>query len=55
MDAVLGPEPARGVGDALVVEGADDVQHPRSRLSHVEDALDHTGRVLVGFQGWGAS
>ena len=51
MDAVLGPELPRGAGDALVVEGAGDVQHPPTGLGHVKGALDDTGRVLVGLQG----
>ena len=51
MDAVLGPDLSCGAGDALVVEGASDVQHPRTGLGHVEDALDHAGGVGVGLQG----
>ena len=41
VDAVLGPELAGGAGDALVVEGAGDFQHPGAGLGQVEDALDH--------------
>jgi len=41
VDAVLGPEPAGGVGDALGVEGLGDVQDAPARLGHVEDALNH--------------
>ncbi len=51
VDAVLGPEISCGAGDALVVEGAGDVQHPRTGLGHVEDALHDAGRIGVGFQG----
>ena len=51
MDAVLGPELSRRAGDALVVEGAGDVQHPPTGFGHVKGALDDTGRILVGFQG----
>ena len=51
VDAVLGPKLTRGAGDALVVEGAGDVQHPRTGLGHVEDALDDAGGIGVGFQG----
>ena len=50
VDASLGPEPASGAGDTLVVEGLGDGQHPRSGLGHLEHALDDTGRILVGFQ-----
>ena len=32
------------------VQGAGDVQHPRSSLGHVEDALDYRGRVQIRFQ-----
>ena len=50
MDAVLGPESAGWVGDALVVESAGDVQDAPARLGHAEDAL-HDGRGGgVGFQ-----
>ena len=51
MDAVLGPELAGGAGDALVVEGAGDLQHPGAGLGQVEYALDHGGGVRVEFQG----
>ena len=51
VDAVLGPEPAGGVGDALVVEGAGDVQDSPARLGHVEDALHHGSGGGVGFEG----
>ncbi|MDE2682751.1 MAG: hypothetical protein OXI54_01190 [Chloroflexota bacterium] len=51
MDAVLGPGPAGGVGDALVVEGAGDVQDALAGLGQVEDALDHGSGVRVKFQG----
>ena len=50
MNAVLGPELASGAGDAIVVEGADDVQHPGARLCHVEDALDDRGTCSRRFQ-----
>ena len=50
MDAVLGPELAGGVGDALVVQGAADVQDALARLGQAEDALDHGGRVRVRLQ-----
>ena len=51
VDAVLGPGPAGGVGDALVVEGAGDVQDAASGLGQVEDTLDHGSGVGVKFQG----
>ena len=51
MHAVLGPEPARGVGDALVVEGPGDVRDPLPRLGHSEDSLHHGSGCGVGFQG----
>ena len=51
MDAVLGPEPASGVGDTLVVEGAGDVQDSPAGLGHAEDALHHGRSRRVGFQG----
>ena len=51
MDAVLGPELSRGTGDALVVEGAGDFQHPGAGLGQVEDALNDSGRIGVQFQG----
>ncbi len=51
VDAVLGPGPAGGVGDALVVEGAGDVQDAVPGLGQVEDALDHGSGVRVEFQG----
>ena len=51
VDAVLGPELSRGAGDALVVEGAGDFQHPGAGLGQVEDAPDHGGGVRVQFQG----
>ena len=50
MDAVLGPEPARGVGDALGVEGLRDVQDASARLGHVEDTLHHRSGCEVWFQ-----
>ena len=50
VDAVLGPGPPGGVGDALVVEGAGDVQDAPAGFGHIEDALDHRGGVRVGFQ-----
>ena len=52
MDAVLGPEPAGGVSDTLVVEGAGDVQDSPACLGHAKDALHHGGGRRVGFQGW---
>ena len=51
MDAVLGPEPAGGVGDPLVVEGAGDVQNSSARFGHTEDALHYGGGRRVGFEG----
>ena len=51
VDAVLGPGPAGGVGDALAVQGAGDVQDAPARFGHIEDALDHRGGVRVGLQG----
>ncbi len=51
MDAVLGPGPAGGVGDALAVQGAGDLQDAFPRLRQVEDALDHGSGVRVRFQG----
>ena len=51
MDAVLGPESAGGVGDALVVQGAGDVQDAPAGLGHIEDALHHQRRGRVRFQG----
>ena len=48
---VLGPEPARGVGDALVVEGSGDVRDPLTGLGHAEDALHYGSGRGVGFQG----
>ena len=51
VDAVLGPGPSGGVGDALVVEGAGDVQDAASGLGHAEDALDHGSGVRVKLQG----
>ena len=51
VDPVLGPELAGGIGDALVVEGAADVQDALARLGQGEDAL-HDGRGLrVRLQG----
>ena len=41
VDAVLGPEPSGGVGDALAVQGAGDIEDAVSSLGHIEDALDH--------------
>ena len=49
VDAVLGPEPAGGVGDALVVEGAGDGQDSPARLGHAEDALHDGGGRRVWF------
>ena len=51
MDAVLGPEPAGGVGDALVVESAGDVQDSPAGLGHAEDALHYRSCGGIGFQG----
>ena len=51
MDAVLGPGPAGRVGDALIVQGAGDVQDALAGLGHIEDAHDHRGGGRVGFQG----
>ncbi|MCY4114593.1 MAG: hypothetical protein OXG33_11770 [Chloroflexi bacterium] len=51
VDAVLRPEPARGVGDALGVEGLGDVQDAPARLGHVEDATHHGSSGGIGFQG----
>ncbi len=51
VDAVLGPQPAGGVGDAIAVQGAGDVQDAPAGLGQVEDALDHGRGVRVGFQG----
>jgi len=51
VDAVFGPGPAGGVGDALVVEGAGDVQDAASGLGQVEDALNSGSGVGVKFQG----
>ena len=51
VDAVLGPGPSGGVGDALAVEGSGDVQDAFPRLRQVEDALDHGCGVRVRFQG----
>ena len=51
MDGGLVPELTPGAGDPLVVEDADDLQHPFAGLGQVEDALDDKGGVLVGFQG----
>ncbi len=50
MDAVLGPEPAGGVGDALVVEGPRDVQDSPACLGHAEDALHHGRGGRIGFK-----
>ena len=50
VDAGLGPEPARGVGDALRVEGLGDVQHAPARLRHGEDAPDHRRRCRIRLQ-----
>ena len=49
VDVVLGPEPAGGVGDALVVEGAGDGQDSPARLGHAEDALHDGGGRRVWF------
>ena len=51
VDAVLGPEPAGGVGDPLVVEGSSDVQDSPAGLGHPEDALHHGRGGGIGFQG----
>ncbi len=51
VDAVLGPEPARGVGDALGVEGLRDVQDALARLGHREDALHNGSGRGIGFEG----
>ncbi len=51
VDAVLGPGPSGGVGDALVVEGAGDVQDAASGLGQVEDALNSGSGVRVKLQG----
>ena len=51
VDAVLGPEPAGGVGDALAVQGAGDVQDALARLGQVEDAFHHRESCRIGFQG----
>ncbi|MCY3655385.1 MAG: hypothetical protein OXG95_02095 [Chloroflexi bacterium] len=45
VDAVLGPGASRGVGDAIVVEGAGDPGDARARLGEGEDAL-HDRRGL---------
>ena len=50
VDAVLGPELSCGARYPFIVESPGDVQHPRSGLGHVEDALDDAGGVGVGFQ-----
>ena len=52
VDAVLGPGPSGGVGDALAVQGAGDVQDAAAGLGQVEYALDHGSGVRVRFQGW---
>ena len=51
VDAVLGPWPAGGVGDALAVEGSGDLQDAFPHLRQVEDALDHGSGVRVRLQG----
>ena len=51
MDAVLGPEPACGVGDALVVEGLGDVQEAPAGLCHREYTLHSGSKWGIGFQG----
>ncbi len=51
VNAVLRPGPAGGVGDALAVQGAGDVQDAASGLGQVEDALNHWRGVGVWFQG----
>ena len=51
VDAVLGPEPSGGVGDALVIQRPGDVQDAVAGLGQVEDALDHGRGVRVGFEG----
>ena len=51
VDAVLGPEPAGGVGYTLVVECPGDVQDSPASLGHPEDAL-HNGRGgRIGLEG----
>ena len=51
MDAVLGPESARGVGDALGVKGLRYVQDASAGLGHSEDALHHRSGCGVRFEG----
>ena len=50
VDGVLGPAFACGTCDVLIVEGLGDLQHPRTGLGHVEDALDDVGSIGVGFE-----
>ena len=49
-DRVTGPELPGGAGDALVVEGADNVQNPSSGVGQLEDPLDDIGCFLIGLQ-----
>ncbi len=51
VDSVLGPKLAGGIGDALVVQGAADVQDALARLGQIEDALDDGGGLRVRLQG----
>ena len=51
VDAVLGPGPSGGVGDALGVQGAGDVQDAPAGLGHIEDAFHYRGGGRVRFQG----
>ena len=51
VDAVLGPGSSGGVGDALAVEGAGDVQDAFARLGQVENALYDGSGIRVWFQG----
>ena len=50
MDAVLGPESAGGVGDALAVQGAGNIQDALAGFGQAEDALHDGRRIGVGFQ-----
>ncbi len=51
MYAVLGPGPSGGVGDALIVQGAGDVQYALTGLGHIEDAPHYGGGRRFGLQG----
>ena len=51
VDAVLGPESAGGVGDALGVQGAGNIQDALAGFGQAEDALHDGRRIRVGFQG----